>query len=71
MARRGWAATPPASFGLASGWGWGAYGAYIQRQFVANLSYFLGIVGRFMPAALDGAVGMLQGAECRVWAVNL
>jgi hypothetical protein len=24
-----------------------------------------------MPAALDGAVGMLQGAGCRVWAANL
>lgn len=29
------------------------------------------IVGRFWPAVLDGAVGMLQGVGYRVWAANL
>ena len=41
------------------------------KIFVANFSYFLGIVGRFMPAALDGAGGKLQGTGCGVWAANL
>jgi hypothetical protein len=33
-------------------------GVYAERRFVANFLYFLGIVWRFMPVALDGVVGM-------------
>jgi len=32
---------------------------------------YLGIVGLFMPAALDGSSGKLQEIGCRVWSSNL
>jgi hypothetical protein len=38
-----------------------------QRRFQLIFSISLGIVVRFVRAALDGAVGMLQGAGCWVW----
>ncbi len=44
---------------------------YTQRPFVANLSYLFGYSWGFGTAALEGVVGMLQGARCRVWAANL
>jgi hypothetical protein len=39
----------------------GRMGVYAQRWFVANFLYFLGIVWRLMPAALEGA-----GGGCKV-----
>jgi hypothetical protein len=42
-----------------------------QKIFVAIFGISLGIVRRFMPAALDGAGGKLRGAVCQIWSANL
>ena len=40
---------------------WGTSEDCARKVFVANFCTYLGIVGRFMPVALDGAGGKLQG----------
>jgi hypothetical protein len=48
----------------------GAHTSWAGKDFVAIFCISLGIVRRFMPAALEGAVGKLKEIGCRVWAAH-
>jgi len=55
------------SFGFDSGWVWGrAWGCTRKGVLWLVFVTYFGIVGRLMPAALDGAMGILHGVGCRV-----